>query len=293
MRLFVCVWCVASIGLVSTVTAQQSAATKREPKIDQPLTASERSATAKLTRLRSARLWWNDENRVIGASFKGDDANDHAIALASNLPGLRTVVLVATPRSRLTDDGLAPLTTLPNLELLSISGNRTTDAAMVHVGHMHKLRTLVLKCDLTDSGLEMLSELTSVEQLDLTQSKVTDAGMIHVQHFAKLRTLILNGTQISNESLSTLAELKTLENLYLGNTPIDDAAVASLKQMEQLQLLFLLDTHITASGVAELQPSLLESCTIIHQSGTCQGTRKSPLAMARVSTEAAAWHPAE
>lgn len=293
MRLPVCVWCAVSIGLIGTVAAQQPAGPKQEPKIDQPLTASERSATAKLSRLRSVRLWWNDGNRVIGASFKGDDANDRAIALASNLPGLRTVVLVATPQSRLTDDGLALLTALPNLELLSICGNRTTDAAMVHVGQMHKLRTLVLNCDITDSGLEALSELSNVEQLDLTQSKVTDAGMIHVQHFAKLRTLILNGTQITNDSLSTLVELKTLQDLYLGNTPIDDAAVASLKQMEQLQLLFLLDTHVTASGVAELQPSLLASCTIIHQSGTCQGTRKSPLAMARVSTQPATWHPAE
>ena len=93
--------------------------------------------------------------------------------------------------------------------------------------------------------------------------------------------------------LATLAELKTLENLYLGNTPVDDSAVASLKQMEQLQLLFLLDTRITANAVAELQPVFWESCTIIHRSGTYQGTRKSPLAMAHIATEAAVWHPSE
>jgi hypothetical protein len=293
MRLFALVWCAVTICLVSTVTAQQPGATKGVSKIDQPLTPAERSATVRLTRLPGARLWWNNENRVIGASFKGDDANDDAIALASNLPGLQTMVLVATPQSRLTDDGLAPLTRLPNLELLSICGNRTSDAAMVHVAQMHKLRKLVLNCNLTDAGLETLTELTNVEHLDLTQSKVTDAGMIHVQRFAKLRTLILNGTQITNESLATLAELKTLEDLYLGNTSIDDAAVTSLKEMEQLQLLFLRDTHITAGAVADLQPSFLESCTIIHQSGTYQGTRKSPLAMAGVSTDPAAWHPTE
>ena len=92
---------------------------------------------------------------------------------------------------------------------------------------------------------------------------------------------MLNGTQITNESLVTIAELKTLERLYLGDTPIDDAAVPTLKQMEQLQLLFLSGTQITAGAVAELQTVFLESCTIIHQSGTFQGTRKSPLAMAR------------
>jgi hypothetical protein len=293
MRLFVCVWCAVSLGVLGTSTAQQPRGTKQEPKIGQPLRASERSAAARLTRLRGARLWWNNENRVIGASFKGADANDHAIALASALPGLRTVVLVATPQSQLTDDGLAPLTTLPALELLSIYGNRTTDAALVHVGQMRKLRTLVLNCDVTDTGLETLSGLTNLEQLDLTQSKITDAGIVSVKNFVKLKTLILNGTRLTNESLSTIAELKTLENLYLGDTSIDDAAVASLKQMEQLQTLFLLDTPITARAVAELQPFLLETCTIIHQSGTCEGTRKSPLAMARVATQATIWRPAK
>jgi len=288
MRLFVCLGCAITACLASVVAAQQPAGARQEAKIDQPLTASERSATARLTRLPSTRLWWNNENRVIGASFKGDDANDYALALASHLPGLRTVVLVTTPRSHLTDDGLAPLAALPSLELLSICGNRTTDAALVHVARMHQLRTLVLNCHITDSGLPALAELTNLEHLDLTQSQVTDAGVTQLPQLAKLRTLILNGVQITNDSLATLAELKTLEDLYLGNTLVDDGAVASLKQMEQLQLLFLRDTQITADAVAELQPALLESCTIVHQSGTYQGTRKSPLAMIRWSDQAVA-----
>ncbi|NLX57142.1 MAG: hypothetical protein GXY58_18705 [Planctomycetaceae bacterium] len=288
MRLFVCLGCAITACLASAVAAQQPAGARQEAKIDQPLTANERSAATRLTRLPSTRLWWNDENRVIGASFKGDDASDYALALASHLPGLRTVVLVATPHSHLTDDGLASLAALPNLELLSICGNRITDAALVHVARMYQLRALVLSCHITDSGLPALAELTNLEYLDLTQSQVTDAGAIQLLQFAKLRTLILNGTQITNDSLATLAELKTLEDLYLGNTLIDDGAVASLKQMEQLQLLFLRDTQFTANAVAELQPALLESCTIMHQSGTYRGTRKSPLAMTHWSGQAVA-----
>ena len=94
---------------------------------------------------------------MIGISFKGDDANDRSLALASRLPGVRSLVLVATPQDRLTDDGLAALTRLPNLQLLSIAGNRITDAGMVHIGQLSNLRTLVLNCNVTDAGLEMLS----------------------------------------------------------------------------------------------------------------------------------------
>ena len=83
--------------------------------------------------------------------------------------------------------------------------------------------------------------------------------------------------------------------LSRGRRPaIDDGAVESLKQMEQLSLLFLLDTQMTASAVTGLQPFFsAETCRIIHQSGSYPGTRKSPLAMARLSTSSSAWRPAK
>lgn len=299
MRLSACVWCAVLSSLVGTVAAQQPTGTKQEPEIGQPLTARERSAAVELTRLREARLWWNDQNRVIGASFKGVDANDHTLALASVLPGLRTVVLVATPQARLTDNGLSRLTTHPALELLSISGNRITDTAMVHVGQMGNLRTLVLNCDITDIGLEQLSELSNLERLDLTQSQITDAGMTQLKHFPRLKTLVLNGTHVTNASLPAIAELKALEKLFLGDTSIDDAAVAPLTEMKQLQRLFLLNTQMTTKAVEELQLAFPKTCTIVHQSGTYKGTATSPLAMATAPAQPethvtpTTWRPAK
>lgn len=299
MRLIASIWCVVLAGLASTVAAQQPARAPQEPPIVQPLTAAERLAAVKLTRLHDTRLWWNDGNRVIGASFKGDDANDRTLALAGALPGLRSVVLVALPECQLTDNGLEELARLPRLELLTIVGNRITDSGMVHVARMTALRVLTLNCNVTDSGLELLAYLPNLERLDLTQTKITDAGIGHLQNFARLNTLVLNGTPITDEALPAIAQLKTLQQLYLGNTSVDDAAVATLAHMEQLQLLYLMDTQMTAKGVEELQPFFLESCTIIHQSGTYQGTRKSPVAMATVPARSASsvpptiWHAAK
>jgi Leucine-rich repeat (LRR) protein len=282
MRPSVMVLSVIVSSFAGTLAAQAPQDSREDITVEQPLTSTERSAVAKLTRQRSAKIWWNKMNRAVGLSFKGEDANNRSLLLASDLPGVRTVVLVASPQNQLTNEGLAPLITLPNLMLLSISGNRITDAGMTYVGQMHGLRTLVLNCDITDAGIEMLAGLPNLEQLDLTQSKITDAGVAKLRNFPKLNTLILNGTQITNQSLTTLVELKALQQLYLGNTAIDDGAVESLKQMEQLNLLFLLDTPMTATAVMELQPFFsAESCRIIHQSGNYPGTRKSPLAMSQ------------
>jgi hypothetical protein len=299
MRLMAGVWCVVLTGLAGTVAAQQPAQASKEPPIVQPLTAAERLAAAKLTRLHDTRLWWNEGNRVIGASFKGDDASDRTLALASALPGLRSVVLVALPECQLTDNGLEELTRLPRLELLTIVGNRITDSGMVHVARLSTLRVLTLNCNVTDTGLELLAYLPNLERLDLTQTRITDAGLGHLKNYARLTTLVLNGTQLTDEALPAIAQLKTLQQLYLGHTSVDDAAVASLMHMEQLQLLYVVDTQMTAKGVEELQPYFLESCTIIHQSGTYQGTRKSPVAMANVPARSASsltpttWHPAK
>ena len=90
----------------------------------------------------------------------------------ARLPGLRSLVLVATPEDQLSDHGLAAIPRLPNLQLLSIAGNRVTDAGMVHIGQLSSLRTLVLNCNVTDTGLEMLSNLQNLEQLDLTQTQI-------------------------------------------------------------------------------------------------------------------------
>lgn len=261
--------------------------------VDHPLTAAERSAAARLTRLPGVRLSWNKKNRIVAVSLKGEDANDDALALVSHLPGLRAVVVIADPDSRLTNRGLAPLIALPDLELLSLTGGRISDPALEFVGQLPKLRTLVLHADITDAGLDLLDGLNQLEQIDLSQTRITDVGAAGLARHPQLRTVILNGTAITNTALETIAQLKTIQNLYLGNTAVDDQAIESLKQMEQLRLLFLLDTPITPAAIAELQPFLsIEWCTIIHQSGKYQGTRRSPVAMRMPQVQPSGWKPA-
>ncbi len=280
-----------SLTLVSSVALAQGGPAKPDLSVSQPLTQIEKTCAAKLTRLRSARLWWNDDNRIVGVALKGTDATNRSVALSSHLPGLRALVLVALPQNNLTNDGLAPLATLPQLRLLSISGDRITDGALRHVQAISTLEVLVLNGNFTDEAIEAISPLQQLQQLDLTQSHITDAGLTHVAKLVNLQTLILNSTSVSNQGLASIAQLKRLTKLYLGDTKLNDDAVPQLKKLEQLEQLFIKRTDITAEGVASLVPGLPTTCKIIHESGTYFGQRPPRTAMAQAN--ATQWRAAQ
>lgn len=271
--------------------------TAQEPRklvVSHPLTAGEQTAAARLTQRPTAQLWWNDKSRVVGASFKGMDADDRTVELASQLPGLRTLVLVPLPHASLTNQGLAKLAQLPDLEFLSLAGRQVTDAGLIHIQQLRTLRALALHCALTDQGMPYLADLPQLEQLDLTQTNVTDAGLEYLTGLPRLHSLILNGTQVTSAGMAQLAEIKTITHLYVGATELDDSAVEHLKTMEQLQLLNIRDTRITEQGVAELAAALLEGCQIIHHATRARGTRSSPIAMtASPPVSAASWRAAK
>jgi hypothetical protein len=278
---------VVLVGIGDVAVGQEP----RKIEVRQPLTAGERAAAARLTRRPTAQLWWNPDNRVVGAAFKGADANDQTVALAGQLPGLRSLVLVPFPDTPLTDDGLAALAKLSDLELVSISGNHITDAGLAHLGRLSRLRALILHAAITDAGLPYLADLPDLEQLDLSQSRVTDEGLTQLRSLPRLTTLILNGTRVTNQGVARIAEIKTITHLYLGMTELDDSAVEWLATMEQLSVLAIQDTRITSQGIATLISVLPENCQIIHQSGRFRGTRTSPIAMATIPSAPAAWRP--
>ncbi len=252
--------------------------------VTQPLTQIEKTSAAQLSRLHSVRLWWNDDNRIVCVSLKGTDANNRAVALSSHLPGLRALVLVALPQNHLTDNGLAPLASHSELQLLSISGDRLSDNALLHIQAISTLQVLVLNGNFTDAALEIISTLTNLRQLDLTQAHITDVGLTHLAKLTNLQTLILNGTHVGNDGVTSIVPLKRLTRLYLGDTDLNDNAVEQLKKLEQLELLFIKGTNITAEGVASLVPALPTTCSIIHDSGTYRGQRVPQTAMARSAT---------
>ncbi len=263
------------IGLIDSLQRACQAADAEKPDltVTQPLTDLEKHSAVQLSRLSSARLFWNDDNRIVGVSLKGRDAHNQAVALSSQLAGLRALVLVALPRNHLTDEGLAPLAGHTQLRLLSISGALVTDAGLQYLISCPALEIVILHGEFTDGATALLATLPKLKNLDVTQCRITDAGVARLASATGLQTLILNGTQITNDSMVSIAQLKKLTELYLGDTTIDDGAVEQLKSMEQLRTLFVKRTGLTQQGIQQLLQELPIDCRVIHDHGTDFGQR--------------------
>jgi|GEM_PF-2798699 len=105
-----------------------------------------------------------------------------------------------------------------------------TDADLVLLSGLTKLRHLVLKCtQVSDAGLVHLSGLTSLNELFLDNTQVTDAGLVHLAGLRKLQTLSLDKTQVTDAGLVQLKRLP-LAYLSLKNTQVTDAGIAELQK---------------------------------------------------------------
>ncbi len=173
---------------------------------------------------------------------------------ASNSSKITTLLLSG---SELSDDDLAPLASLVNLEELAMPQSATNESFR-HITGLSKLR--ILKQDLWNTG-------------DSQGSYLDDSALIHVQNCSHLQRLTLrirlsgDGTkylagcpklqsltvlQMNDEALRNLPELAHLETLNINDGAVSDTGIESLKRFRSLQHLSLRSTEVTDAGVEEI-----------------------------------------
>jgi serine/threonine protein kinase/Leucine-rich repeat (LRR) protein len=132
------------------------------------------------------------------------------------------------------------LAKLPHLSDLSLAKSGLSDAALVHLAGLKKLRRLVLDGNpITGHGLDNLKDLATLRELSLNTATLTDLFAEH------------------------LAELKQVEKLSLAGSGLSDAGLKHLAGLRNLKALDLTGTKVTAAGVAGLQKAL-PKCTIAY-----------------------------
>ncbi|MCH8922564.1 MAG: hypothetical protein IIA67_05390 [Planctomycetes bacterium] len=107
-----------------------------------------------------------------------------------------------------------------------------TDEALPHVTGLKKnVVTLNLKgSKITNAGLVHLRGLTKLRQLHLEKTAVGDEGIAHLKGLAELEYLNLYATKVTDKSLEHLRGLKKLRRLYLWQTDVTDKGVARLEK---------------------------------------------------------------
>lgn len=219
---------------------------------------------------------------VPGLSLDGcpiEDASLRAIGVAA--PLLRWLSL--RDCARITDDGVAALANLAQLESLDLRGCiRVTDAAIDHLACLGELTRLDLSgCgQVTDAGLAALAALRDLSRLRLEGChQVTDAGVDQLVSAApRLEALDLAWCQrLTDHAVERLQRLPALSRLsVVGCTRLTDGALERLGRMEGLSALGLGPAptiRITdaglghLAGLARLTQLELESCEGITDRG--------------------------
>lgn len=193
------------------------------------------------------------------------------------------------------DENLAALKGLVNLESLVVGGYLIHDRGMEHLTALPKLESVLLEnTNLTDDGAKALAKVPQLKHLTIRGSVMTDAGLATLATIAQLESIeILNPTvpkpewepRITAAGLREFAKLPELKKLSVSGHEIklDDAAIGFLVQMKNLEHLVLWSTPITDAGVRvigtlrKLKTLSLEHCTQISDAGMAHLVRCTTL----------------
>ena len=167
-----------------------------------------------------------------------ENISDLALSKIVTMTSLRCLILKKTAfeKLKITDQGVANLAHLRELEVLSLYGNRVTDVGMQAIAQLSDLRVLDLSLvGIKDKGITALAPLHQLEELYLLYNTgfagpiLTDQAVQTIKEFTNLRQLSLVGAKVSNESVELLAGLKKLERLQLQYSRIDAEGIAVIQ----------------------------------------------------------------
>jgi Leucine-rich repeat (LRR) protein len=99
-----------------------------------------------------------------------------------------------------------------------------------------------------------LSNKANIKELDFTDSDITDEDLAKLTDLKALRSVVLSDTAVGDKGLENLAKVapKEVKELTLDKTNVTDKGLAHLSKFEGLQYLTLKDTSISDEGLKEI-----------------------------------------
>lgn len=170
----------------------------------------------------------------------------------------------------LKDEDLSPLTGLPALKGLNLSGSIVTDENLRQLSGL-SLETLLLydTVGVTDANLARVA-FSTLRELRLMNVPITDEGLQAFSGLDRLTGLTLTGTQVTGRGFSALPP--GLTHMILAHTPLAPG-VSSFLDRFSLKELNLDGTGVGDADLAKLLPALsgLESLSLSRNRLTGEG----------------------
>lgn len=161
----------------------------------------------------------------------------------TNHPSLREINLSGWEKKPFDNADLAPLFTIPTLELYSVIGMPQGKEALAAFAKMSDLRRLDIMIDpsVGDAELASLAPLANLEQLLLYRLEATGTGFAGFECGDSLRMLVVDqGSGITDEGLAVIAErFPHLEELVIAADQLTStglSAIAGLKELKRVNI---------------------------------------------------------
>jgi hypothetical protein len=196
------------------------------------------------------------ERRITAVASNGL-ITDAVLARIATLPHVTSLTLEGS--RQISDDGLAHLGNMPQLEHVNLSGTKITDTGLQVLRELPNLRRFEMNWQrgVSDAGVSFLSACDHLERVDLMGSAVGDGAVRALQGKAKLREF-KSGRLLTDDGLALLRGLPLMKSgdssRLLIDGPFTDAGLRSLVALDGVAELDLFwhCTAITAEGFAHL-----------------------------------------
>jgi len=169
----------------------------------------------------------------------------------------------------------------PELVELTLGNTKITDAGLVHLLQLKKLRKIrISKTTITDAGMNDLARCETLEDVDVSQTKIGDLGMGALRALPRLKNLNLYLTLVTDQGLDFFCSgdhrsAGMIERLNLDKCPITDAGLPHLASLSCLAWLHLGGTAVTDAGLAELAKfETLKEAIVTKTETTLAGVEK-------------------
>jgi hypothetical protein len=194
----------------------------------------------------------------------GSGLTDERLAL---LAGLAELEYLQTNLAQVTDDGLKPLAKCRNLRYLKFfhPGPSFSGAGLAHLADLPQLQSLTVAGSpaFNDDGMAAVARLKTLQEFRTWHASATNDGVKKLKELPNLKSLNL-GQRLSykppacptDDTLATLAELKSLEVLQLSETRLTYAALQRLKQLPALKKLILEGVDLSNEDLERLKKEL-------------------------------------
>jgi len=181
--------------------------------------------------------------------------SEEGLAKLAGLKNLQELYLAGTLAG---DEAMETLSQFPQLKRLRISQTSVTGMGLSHLVPLKKLVDLDLSenSQLDDRGLASLAEMKQLTKLNLWRVAMSDAGAAHLARLTNLRWLNLDNTQLTDEGLTHLSAMSQLTFLHLGSTAVSDDGLSQLVGLKKLKDLKITRTAVTEAGAAALQKKM-------------------------------------